>query len=137
MWDDGLAGSALVLFPRRVVASLTWVFLAEGSYHERFSLIAERERIEIDFSSPYLHNSPVGISIDDLGPHGELRKSHVDLSYEDPFELELKAFHDAVCRIVQSLLQLKMPSPTYELFEISSVLCLPVISREGGTGASP
>jgi predicted dehydrogenase len=97
MWNDGLAGSVLVLFPRRVVASLTWVFLAGGSYHERFNLIAEQERIEIDFSSPYLHNSPVGITIDSLGPSGELRKSRVELSYEDPFELELKAFHEAVC----------------------------------------
>jgi len=137
MWDDGLAGSALVLFPRRVVASLTWVFLAEGSYHERFSLIAERERIEIDFSSPYLHNSPVGISIDDLGPHGELRKSHVDLSYEDPFELELKAFHDAVCR--NSPITTSVEDAVTDLRVIRDIFraMSPVISREGGTRASP
>jgi predicted dehydrogenase len=97
VWNDGLAGNALLLFPRHVVASLTWVFLAEGSYYERFNLIAERERIEVDFSSPYLHNNPIKITIDGLGPSGELCSSNIGVSYEDPFELELKAFYAAIC----------------------------------------
>jgi predicted dehydrogenase len=74
----------------------TWIFLAElRDYFQEIAILSSTNRLRIQFPSPYLKNFPTPVIFQKM-KNGAATEEKVVVSYDEAFELELKAFYDYV-----------------------------------------
>ena len=75
---------------------LTWSYLSEvRNYVEELSVYSDSKRIKAKFSSPFLKNVPTMVS-EEYMHNGSLITSETEVSYENAFKEELRAFYQCV-----------------------------------------
>jgi predicted dehydrogenase len=74
----------------------TWTYLAEvRDYFEEIAVLSPTERVRIQFPSPFLKHWPTPVVVQRMEESG-LVESRVQVSYDEAFSAELRAFHDCV-----------------------------------------
>jgi predicted dehydrogenase len=83
-----------------VPCTLSWIDLPGlAHYEQEFSFYGAAWRAALTLSSPFLPNVPGRVTLEGGQPGTARAWRHVEtVSYEDPFRLELLAFHDMVTR---------------------------------------
>lgn len=101
-WNRGLAGQATVASAGGAVADLVYAFVTSGSYSEILQVIGDDRRWTVRFPSPYLPHAPVHVQVEEPG-QGELPQVRSWDCHDDPFQLELIAFHTQLSEGLPSL----------------------------------
>ncbi len=97
-WNRGLCGRAILNYSDSLTATLTYSYVDTAGYEETLRLVGPTGRWTAHFPSPYLPHSPATLQTV-RGAYGELPDERVEqVSLSDPFELQLKDFHDAIVR---------------------------------------
>ncbi|MDR0357990.1 MAG: Gfo/Idh/MocA family oxidoreductase, partial [bacterium] len=98
-WNGGLAGQATLAARSGAIALLSYAFVEAGSYSEKLVFVGETRRFEACFPSPYLNHMPLRVRVEDPSVGLDMPQwFDREVSYADPFELELTAFHNRVVR---------------------------------------
>jgi len=99
IWPEGekLPSTTTILkFPNNIRALYTWTFLPDlRDYFEEIALMSPANRLRIQFPSPFLKHFPTPIVFQGMEDGAAFRKE-VQVSYDEAFREELKAFHDCV-----------------------------------------
>jgi predicted dehydrogenase len=88
--------TATIQYPGALRVVYTWIFLAElRDYFQEIAILSSTNRLRIQFPSPYLKNFPTPVIFQKM-KNGAATEEKVVVSYDEAFELELKAFYDYV-----------------------------------------
>ncbi len=93
IWRDGMAIHAVIEYPGNLRVTLDWHFLGNlKDYKEEYAFFSDDQRLYLTFPSPYLEHFPTPVVIQ--GHEGETAwEKRVIVNYDEPFKLELLAFH--------------------------------------------
>jgi hypothetical protein len=96
LWRGGLSMHSIFTYPNGLHVTLDWHWLSSlKDYREEYAFFTNDNRIYLTFPSPYMRNFPTPITVQ--GHEGELAwEKKIIVSYDEPFRLELLAFHDNV-----------------------------------------
>jgi len=96
LWRGGLSMHSIFTYPNGLHVTLDWHWLSSlKDYREEYAFFTNDSRIYLTFPSPYMRNFPTPITVQ--GHEGELAwEKKIIVSYDEPFRLELLAFHDNV-----------------------------------------
>lgn len=82
--------------PNDVRTTYTWTYLDEvRDYFEEIAVMAPDERVRIQFPSPFLKHWPTPVVRQHM-EDGVLLESRIQVSYDEAFQEELRAFHTCV-----------------------------------------
>jgi predicted dehydrogenase len=96
--DDSVAPSVTTVLrhPDGLRTTYTWTYLADmRDYFEEIAVLAPAGRVRIQFPSPFLKHWPTPVVVQRM-ESGALMDSRVQVSYEEAFREELRAFHQCV-----------------------------------------
>jgi len=83
-------------YPKVLRVVYTWIFLPElRDYFQEIAIMSSSNRLRIQFPSPYLKNCPTPVIFQSM-KNGASTEERVIVSYEEAFELELRAFYECV-----------------------------------------
>lgn len=96
IWREGFSMQFVVQYPNDLRVTMGWHYLSHlKDYDEEYAFYGNRERVMINFPSPYFRNFPSPVTIQ--GGDKELSwKKEVTVSHGEAFENELLAFYDNV-----------------------------------------
>ncbi|MGH3972536.1 MAG: Gfo/Idh/MocA family protein [Pseudonocardiaceae bacterium] len=95
-WNKGLCGRVILNYSDSLTATLTYSYVDTAGHEETLRLVGPTGRWTAHFPSPYLPHSPATLHTV-RGAHGGLPDEQFEqISLSDPFELQLKDFHDAI-----------------------------------------
>lgn len=99
IWPDGSTTPSVTTVLRHagdLRTTFTWTYLAGvRDYFEELAVLSSTERVRIQFPSPFLKNWPTPVVVQRM-EGTTLVDSRVQVSYDEAFREELRAFHDAV-----------------------------------------
>ncbi len=83
-------------YPKNARVVYTWAYLAElRDYFQEIAVMASAQRIRIQFPSPFLRHFPTPVIVQGMEDGAEYSK-RVVVSYDEAFQQELIAFHEAI-----------------------------------------
>lgn len=96
IWNEGIAISTILRFPREVRANFTWVYLDQlQDYQEHIALVSPSMRVRVEFPSPFLRSMPTPIVVQRTEDDATTEK-RVIVNYEEPFKEELRHFYECI-----------------------------------------
>jgi predicted dehydrogenase len=95
-WREGMSIHLLVEYSDDLCCTLDWHYLSHlKDYREEYSFYGNRQRVSLQFPSPYFLHFPSPVTIQ--GGEGELAwEKRIVVSYDEAFRRELRAFHENV-----------------------------------------
>jgi predicted dehydrogenase len=95
-WRGGHSMQILMEFPNELRCALNWHNLPYlNNYRETYAFYGNRQRLALEFPSPYYRNFPSPVTIE--GGEGELSwQKRVIVSYREAFHNELLAFAESI-----------------------------------------
>lgn len=95
--------TATIKYPGALRVVYTWIFLAElRDYFQEIAIMSSTNRLRIQFPSPYLKNFPTPVIFQEM-KNSAASEEKVIVSYDEAFELELKAFYECVIQDTEPL----------------------------------
>lgn len=97
-WNKGLCGRIILNYSDTFTAALTYSYVETAGYEETLRLVGATGRWTARFPCPYLPHSPATLHTVRGAPTGLPDEQLEQVSLSDPFETQLKDFHDAIVR---------------------------------------
>jgi predicted dehydrogenase len=94
--DTAPSVTTVLRHPGDVRVVYTWTYLAElRDYLEEIAVMSPASRVRIQFPSPFLKHFPTPVVVQRM-ENGATVESRVQVSYDEAFQEELRAFHECV-----------------------------------------
>lgn len=96
IWREGMSIHSVIEYPNDRVCTLDFHYLPYlKDYHEEYAFFGNRERLILQFPSPYYRNFPSPVIVQG-GEHEQFWEKQIKVSYEEAFRNELLAFADNI-----------------------------------------